>query len=197
MCMWVKPHMSRVYVCLLIKCVCVCVGGWRHKKSNLGDLIRKEADWKKLLTYFDYNHECFSWMCGDCSCHSNAIEFWLVLECMIKLHSSCIAVYYCLRGYLRVYVWCNCVMLSERDLEIYLCGHHQHGYPWPFLTTSPYHSSLSAAPQGYTPYPHRAAVCRFELVTLLSLGHVKGSTGVHHLWARPYFSSSVLHVWFI
>ena len=52
-----------------------------------------------------------------------------------------------------------------------------------------------AGPQDYTPYLHRAAVCRFDLVTLLLLGHVKGSIGVHHLWAHPYFSSSVLHVW--
>ena len=28
-------------------------------------------------------------------------------------------------------------------------------------------------------------------------GHVWGSTRVHHLWVRPCFSSSVLHVWFI
>ena len=25
----------------------------------------------------------------------------------------------------------------------------------------------------------------------------KGSTGVYHLWARPYFSNSVPHVWFV
>ena len=56
--------------------------------------------------------------------------------------------------------------------------------------TSPYRSSLSAGPQGYIPYPHRTAAYRFELVNLLSLGHVKGSTGVHHLCARSYFSSS-------
>ena len=71
------------------------------------------------------------------------------------------------------------------------------GYPWPSLATPPYRSSLLAGLQGYTPYPHRAAVCRFELVTLLLLGHVKGSIGVHHLWDRPYLSSSVLHVWFV
>ena len=51
--------------------------------------------------------------------------------------------------------------------------------------------------QGYIPYRHRAAVCWFALVVLPLLGHVKGSTGVYHLWARPYFSSSVLHVWFV
>ena len=62
------------------------------------------------------------------------------------------------------------------------------------LAPSPYRTSLPAGPQGYTPNPHRAAVCRFELVVLFLLGRVKGSIEVHHLWARPYFSSSVLHV---
>ena len=75
--------------------------------------------------------------------------------------------------------------------------YHQHGYPWPSLATTPYRSLLPASPQAYTLYPHRAAVYRFEQVTLLVLGHVKGSIGVHHLWARLYFSSSVLYVWFI
>ena len=48
---------------------------------------------------------------------------------------------------------------------------HQHGYPWLSLVTPPYRSSLLAGPQGYTPYPHRAAVCRFA-------GHTA--------FARPY-----------
>ena len=52
---------------------------------------------------------------------------------------------------------------------------HQHGYPRPFLTTSPYRLSLPAGPQGNTLHPHRAAVSRLELVTLLLLCHVKGS----------------------
>ena len=29
------------------------------------------------------------------------------------------------------------------------------------------------------------------------IGHMRGSTGVHHLRARPCFSSSVRHVWFV
>ena len=70
----------------------------------------------------------------------------------------------------------------------------QHGYPWPSLAIPPYSSSLLAGPQGYIPYPHRAAVSRFELITLLLLGHMSGSIGEHHLWARPCFSSNVLHV---
>ena len=48
-----------------------------------------------------------------------------------------------------------------------------------------------------TPRILQSCLSRFKLVALLSLGHVKGSTRVHHLWARPYISSSVLHVWFV
>ena len=70
----------------------------------------------------------------------------------------------------------------------------QHGYPWPSLATSPYYSSPPAGLQGYILCPHIAVVCKFELVVLLLLGHVWGSIGVHHLWARPCFSSSV---WFV
>ena len=74
---------------------------------------------------------------------------------------------------------------------------HQHGYPWPSLATPPYRSSLLIGPYGYIPYPHRTALCSFEKVTLLSLGHVRGSIGEPHLWAHPCFSSCVLHVWFV
>ena len=58
----------------------------------------------------------------------------------------------------------------------------RHGYPWPSLGTSPYRSSTLAGLQDYTPYPHIAAACMFELVVLLLLGHMWGSIGVHHLW---------------
>ena len=71
----------------------------------------------------------------------------------------------------------------------------QHGYPWPSLATSPYHSSPPAGLLGYIPCPHIAAVCKFGLVVLLLLGHMWGSIGVHHLRARPCFSSSVRRVW--
>ena len=67
-------------------------------------------------------------------------------------------------------------------INIMLC--YQHGYFWPSLATPPYRPLLSADPQGYIPYRHRAAVCRFELDILPLLVPVKGSTGVHHLWAR-------------
>ena len=35
----------------------------------------------------------------------------------------------------------------------------QHGYPWPSLAISPYHSSPLAGLQGYILCPHIAAVC--------------------------------------
>ena len=68
---------------------------------------------------------------------------------------------------------------------------HQHGYHWPSLATPPNCSSLLVGPQGYIPYTHRDAVCRFELVALLYPGHVRRSIGENNLWARPWLSSSV------
>ena len=67
---------------------------------------------------------------------------------------------------------------------IIMMSFRQHRYPWPSLATSPYRSSPLAGLQGYILYPRRAAVCMFELVVLLLLGHMWGSIGVHHLWAR-------------
>ena len=75
--------------------------------------------------------------------------------------------------------------------------HHHHVVPWPSLATSPNQSSPLASLQVYIPCPHIAAVCMFELVVLLLLGHMRGSIGIHHLWDRPCFSSSFLHVWFV
>ena len=59
-------------------------------------------------------------------------------------------------------------------LIIVIMSCRQHGYPRPSLATSPYHPSLLAGLQGYIPYPHVAALCMFELVVLLLLGHVRG-----------------------
>ena len=93
--------------------------------------------------------------------------------------------------------WKHLISLFLSVIIIIIMSCHLHGYHWPSLATPPYRSSLLAGPLGYIPYPHRAAVCRFELVALLLLGHVRGSIGEHHLWARPCISSSVLHVWFV
>ena len=73
----------------------------------------------------------------------------------------------------------------------------QHGSPWSSRTTLLYHPSLLVGFHGYILYQHRTVVYRFLLVVLPLLVHVKESTGVGHLWVRPYFSSSVPHVWFV
>ena len=64
---------------------------------------------------------------------------------------------------------------------IIIMSRHQCGYPRSSFATPPYRPLLPTGFQGYILYLHRAAVCRFELVVLLLLIHVKGSTGVHHL----------------
>ena len=71
---------------------------------------------------------------------------------------------------------------------------YQHGYPSASLATPLYRPFLPAGLQGYIPYRHSVAVSRFELVVLLLLVHMKGSTGVHHLGARPYFSCLVRQI---
>ena len=89
---------------------------------------------------------------------------------------------------------CVCVYIYTHTHTsiIMLCC--QHRYPWP---SSPNRSWPLAGLQGYIPYPHIAVVCLFKLFILLLPSHMWGSIGVHHLWARPYFSSSVLHVCFV
>ena len=48
------------------------------------------------------------------------------------------------------------------------------------LATPYYRSLLPACPLGHIPYGYRVAVCRFELIVLPLLVHVKGSTGINH-----------------
>ena len=86
-----------------------------------------------------------------------------------------------------IYVLCNIVLYWL--LLLVIMSRYQHRYPWHSLATPSYHPLLPAGLQGYIPYQNRAAVCRFVLVVLPLLVHVKGSTGVYHLWAHPYFSS--------
>ena len=91
----------------------------------------------------------------------------------------------------------HCRLFNAKSIFIHIIiiiimSCRQHGYPWPSLATSPYHSSPPAGLQGYILCPHIVAGCKFELVVQLLHGHMWGSIGVHHLWARSCFSSSVL-----
>ena len=74
-------------------------------------------------------------------------------------------------------------------------SYHQHGYPWPSPTTSPYHSSLLAGLQGYIPYPHIAAACMFELVILFLLGHMRRSIGVVVNIEPLYILSTYIYIY--
>ena len=78
---------------------------------------------------------------------------------------------------------------------IYTLAYHHHHHVVPLarisltfsFATSPFSSSPLAGLQRYIPYPHRAAVCMFELVVLLLLGHMGG---VHR--STSLMSSSLL-----
>ena len=94
--------------------------------------------------------------------------------------------------HLNSFKYCNLIIII-----IIIMSCRQHGYPSPSLVTSPYRLSPLAGLQGYIPYPHIAAECMFVLVVLLLPGYMWGSIGVHHLWVRPCFFSSVLHQTFI
>ena len=82
---------------------------------------------------------------------------------------------------------------THTHIYIIIMSRYQHGFPWPSLTTPPYRSLLPAGLRDFIPYRHIVAVCRFELVVLPLLVHVKGPIGVNHLWAPPYFSCCVPH----
>ena len=90
----------------------------------------------------------------------------------------CIYIYICM-----VYV-CIHLKIHHKCLYLYIIImlHNQHKYPWPSLTPLPYRPLLPAGPQGYIPYWHRAAVCRFELVVLPLLTHVKWPTSLMSLY---------------
>ena len=97
--------------------------------------------------------------------------------------------------YIYIYKFKSIPKKQKASLFFYICHHliilscRKHGYPWPSIATSPYRSSPLAGLQGYIPYPHIGSVCMFALVVLLLLGHLWGSIRVHHLWARPCFST--------
>ena len=83
--------------------------------------------------------------------------------------------------------------------HIYKVYHHHHNQVVPparvsltLFATSPYRSSPPPGLQGYIPYPHRAAVCMFVLVVLLSHGHMWGSIGVYHLWTRLFYGDNFI-----
>ena len=89
--------------------------------------------------------------------------------------------------YIYIYIYIIIIIMSR----------HQHGYFRPSPAIPPFCPLLPTGHQSYIRYRHRAAVCKFEQDVLPLLVHVKGSTRIHHLWARHYFSSRIPHDWFV
>ena len=161
-----------VCVCVFI-CICVCV----------------------YMCVFIYIYVC---VCVHMCMWLNMCVCIYMYMCVLYMCESmcvwvCLYIYVCV--YIHVCLWaCACVFISS---FIIIMSRHLRGYPWPSLAISPYHSSPPAGLQDYNPCPHIAAVCKFVLVVPLLHIHEWGSTGVHRLWARPCFSSSVPRVWFV
>ena len=80
--------------------------------------------------------------------------------------------------------------------------HHHHVVPQALISlTLSRHFSLSFIASGRSSGLHLVSshsCCMYVRAGHPAFaGHMWGSIGVHHLWARPRFSSSVLHVLFI
>ena len=87
------------------------------------------------------------------------------------------------------------------SLSIYIYIYH-HGVPLAQISLTPldsrlYRPSLPVCLPCNILYQNRAVVVRFLLVAQPLFVRVKGSTAVHRLWVRPYFSNSVPHVLFV
>ena len=151
-------------------------------------LVRVEEKWSQ------WSSTCLSQVRSSPSLVSDAYLSFYLFFCATT-EKTVEAIKFCIKN--RVTLYLRVLWLSTSSVIIIILLYHQHRYPRHSFATPPYRSLLLSGPQGYIPYPHRAAICRFELVTLLLLGHVRRSIGEHHLWAHPCFSSSVLHLWFI
>ena len=66
-----------------------------------------------------------------------------------------------------IWLICKCLILIIKS-------RYQHRCPWPSPTTLLYRPLLLVGLRGYILYRHRAVVCRFKLVVLPLLVHVRG-----------------------
>ena len=125
---------------------------WKHNDSLLKKRFKVKQSFRKKLLSFGISH---LFIVHLLACTS-------LLVCLMASH-------FFMTHSVPIYI-----------IIIIIMSCRQHGYPWPSLANSPYHSSLLAGLQGYIPYPHIAAVCMFEQVVLLLIGHMQGFIGVHH-----------------
>ena len=126
------------------------------------------------------------------------------------------------KGHQLMQVWKNpkgIITIIKRKENIFCCFYYHHHdqliTPWEFFTSALAHHhhhhhhhvvplarisltlsrhfspSFIASGRSSGLHPVSSHSC------CILLGHIWGSIGLHHLWARPCFSSSVLHVWFV
>ena len=133
-------------------------------------IIKLEIEYynfKHNFTYFNKKYiKFYQWVY-----HEYAKTFWKkhLTDSMYIWIKSC--------RYLWTDTWlhfCFEDLVIKIIIIIIIMSCRQHGYPWPSLAISPNRSSPPAGLQSYIPYPHIAAVCMFELVVLLLLGHMWG-----------------------
>ena len=154
------------------------------------ETIRKSCF--KVRPYFTSNDQCVLFD-GLCDRPYNSCFEGCCFQDLFTQHPCVVLIWLFLQGF------CDSLSLATAyslESSSFTLIHHYHLMLPARISLTPYRSSLPAGPNGYTPYPHIAAVCRFELVALLLLGHLRGSIGEHDL-ARPCFSSCFLHVWFL
>ena len=117
-------------------------------------------------------------------------QHWLLLSEVHSRHldsppTICL-IFFHLKVSVKFYNITNINISSLYIIIIIILSRHQHGYPWSSPATPLYCPSLPVGLQGYILYWHRAVVCRFLLVILLLLVHVKGSTGVIYIYIYIY-----------
>ena len=121
------------------------------------------------------------------SCHSLCFSLFLSLSLSIYIY-ICQSIYLSIYIYIYIYI-CNDSLANTSSFSwgtvnhyfsitfsVYLStmSRYQHGYPWTSLATPSYSPLLPVGLQKYIPNQHKAAVCRFELVVLSLLVHIKG-----------------------
>ena len=131
------------------------------------------------------------------------VQFSFSIYLSIYLSIMNIYIYIYIYIYITSFLSISIYISISSHLSIYLYHHYHHHHVVPlariYLTLS-HHFSQSFIASGWSSGQHpvpSAAECMFKLFVLLLPGHMRGSIRVPHLWARPCFSSSVLHVWFV
>ena len=93
---------------------------------------------------------------------------------------------------------CDCINVNFFRFHYHHHHHHHQVTPSARISLTLFrHPSLSSIASGWSSGIHPVSPQSNSVVVLPLLVLVKGSTGVHYLWVRPYFSNLVPHAWFV